>query len=79
MDEADLTVAAVIRQARIMLGYTQMDVAEMADMSWGEYQRIEYGKRSVRNMSMKHGLALCKALHLDPYQLVFGKQWSDLE
>ena len=35
MDEADLTVAAVIRQARIMLGYTQMDVAEMADMSWG--------------------------------------------
>ena len=50
MDEADLTVAAVIRQARIILGYTQMDVAEMADISFGEYQRIEYGQRSIRNV-----------------------------
>lgn len=32
MDEADLTVAAVIQQARIMLVHTQMDVAEMADI-----------------------------------------------
>lgn len=40
MDEADLTIAAVIRQARILLGYTQMQVAEFADMSFGEYQRM---------------------------------------
>lgn len=75
MDEVDLTVAAVIRQARIMLGYTQMDVAEMADISFGEYQRIEYGQRSIRNVSMKHGLALCQALNLDPYLLVFGRSY----
>lgn len=75
MDEADLTVAAVIRQARILLGYTQMEVAEMADMSFGEYQRIEYGQRSIRNVSMKHGLALCQALNLDPYLLIFGRSF----
>ena len=72
MDEAELTVAAVIRQARVLHGYTQMEAAEMADMSFVEYQRLEYGKRSIANISMKHGLALCRALNLDPYLLVFG-------
>ena len=75
MDEADLTIAAVIRQARILLGYTQMQVAEFSDMSFGEYQRIEYGQRSIRNVSMKHSLALCQALNLDPYLLVFGRSY----
>ena len=72
MDEAELTVAAVIRQARVLQGYTQMEAAEMADLSFVEYQRLEHGKRSIANISMKHGLALCRALNPDPYLLVFG-------
>ena len=72
MDEAELTVAAVIRQARVLHGYTQMETAEMADLSFVEYQRLKHGKRSIANISMKRGLALCKVLNLDPYLLVFG-------
>ena len=43
----DQITVAIIRQARIILGYTQMEVAELADISFGEYQHIEYGTRSI--------------------------------
>ena len=75
MDEAELTVVAVIRQARVLHGYTQMEAAELAGLSFGEYQRLEYGKRSIANISMKHGLALCRALNPDPYLPVFGRSF----
>ena len=41
MDEADLTIAAVIRQARILLWYTQMQVAEFADIKLSRSRRAE--------------------------------------
>ena len=78
MSEQDmnLVVAAIVRAARLELGYTQLQVSEMADISFGEYQRIEYGQRALENVSFKRGLALCKVLRLDPYLLIFREtEW----
>lgn len=75
MDEVKRT-AAVIRQARLMLGLTQMDVAGIAGINLGQYQRLEYGIRPLSACSMKVGLSICYALHLDPFLLVLHKtEW----
>lgn len=42
-----------------------------------QYQRLEYGERSVGNVKMRFGLAVCAILEIDPFELVpwFPEEW----
>ncbi len=61
----------MLSQARYRLGYSQQQVATRVGIHIRQYQRLEYGERDVRNVTMTQGLALCSVLKIDPYLLVF--------
>ncbi len=70
--------AEMLREARLRKGYSQQAVAAMIGVHIKQYQRLEYGERSIRNSSMKIGLSVCKVLDIDPYELVFGGELQSL-
>ena len=55
---------------------SQMQVATLAGINIGQYQRLEYGVRDFEQCSMKVGIAICYVLNLDPFLLVLKKtEW----
>ena len=68
----------IIRQARIRLGLSQQQVATLISIQIRQYQRLEYGERSVGNVKMRFGLAVCAILEIDPFELVpwFPEEWQ---
>ena len=62
----------MLRNVRLSKKMTQQTVANMANMYVREYQRLEMGERTMENVSMEHGLAVCDVLGIDPYEIVFG-------
>ena len=62
----------IIRDARISMGYSQQQVADLIGVNIRQYQRLECGERQIKNASMKLGLALCAVLGIDPFILIFG-------
>ena len=66
-------VGAILRKAREMQGMSQMQVASLAGINLGQYQRLEYGIRDFELCSMKVGLSICFVLNLDPFLLVLQK------
>lgn len=48
--------ARMLREARLRMGYSQQEVANIIGVHIKQYQRLEYGKRDIRNCSMKTGL-----------------------
>ncbi len=71
--------AKMIREARLNLGYSQQHVANLVGISIQAYQRFEYGKRDIRNASLKVGLAICACLWIDPLSLVFGGDFEKVD
>ena len=64
----------ILRRARLMQGMTQ--VAALAGINLGQYQRLEYGEREFSSCSMKVGISICYVLNLDPFLLVLQKtEW----
>lgn len=61
---------ATLHRRREQLGMTQYQVAKAAGVNLRQYQRIESGERSMSGTSLRIGLAICKALKLDPYRFV---------
>ena len=59
--------AEILRDRRLELNMTQIEVAVEANIQLRQYQRLEYGEFSMTNTSMKVGLAVCRALELDPF------------
>lgn len=70
--------AKILRNRRVELGMSQMDVAMNAEIQIRQYQRFEYGDRRLSNSSMILGLRVCAVLKLDPYEFVFesGTDWT---
>lgn len=66
-------VGKILRKAREMQGMSQMEVATLAGINLGQYQRLEYGIRGFELCSMKVGLSICYVLNLDPFLLVLPK------
>lgn len=66
-------VGKILRKAREMQGMSQMQVASLAGINLGQYQRLEYGIRDFELCSMKVGLSICFVLNLDPFLLVLHK------
>ncbi|MDD6050974.1 MAG: helix-turn-helix transcriptional regulator [Clostridiales bacterium] len=66
----------ILGKAREMQGMSQMQVATLAGINLGQYQRLEYGLRDFDQCSMKVGIAICYVLNLDPFLLVLKKtEW----
>ena len=57
----------ILRDRRLELNMTQMEVALEADIQLRQYQRLEYGEFTMSRTSMRVGLAVCRALELDPF------------
>ena len=66
-------VGAILRKAREMQGMSQMQVASLAGINLGQYQRLEYGIRDFELCSIKVGLSICFVLNLYPFLLVLHK------
>lgn len=66
-------VGAILRKAREMQGMSQMQVASLAGINLGQYQRLEYGIRDFELCSMKVGLSICFVLNLDSFLFVLHK------
>jgi len=67
----------MLRKARQRKGLSQQQVAVIAGVHIRQYQRLEYGERSVGNVKMRFGLAVCAILEIDPFELVswFPEEW----
>ena len=68
----------MLRKARQRKGLSQQQVAVIAGVHIRQYQRLEYGERSVGNVKMHFGLAVCAILEIDPFELVpwFPEEWQ---
>lgn len=62
-----INTVAYYRQA---LGLSQQKLANLAGVHINQVQRLEYGKINPANMSLKNGLALAKALGIEPDKLL---------
>ena len=62
--------ARMITEARLRMGYSQQIVSDLAGVSIRQYQRLEYGERSIGNVNMRFGLAVCAILEINPFELV---------
>ena len=62
----------ILRERRMELCLTQMDIARECGIELQQYQRYEYGESAIANSRMKIGLRICAVLELDPYEVVFG-------
>lgn len=51
-----------VQTLRLVRGLTQQELAERANMTVSQLQRIEYGERKVENLSLKTAIALATAL-----------------
>ena len=61
----------ILRERRMELCLTQMEIARECGIELQQYQRYEYGKRSLAKSRMDIGLRVCAILELDPYDLIF--------
>lgn len=71
--------AEILKESRIKLGMSQMDVAMNAGILLQQYQKFEYGDRQLSNSSMILGLRICAVLEIDPYKLVFENSTGWIE
>ncbi len=65
----------MIREARIRMGYSQQEVAALAGVHIRQYQRLEYGEREIHRINMQFGMTVCAILGLDPFLLIFGRDF----
>ena len=68
----------ILRSARKKSGLSQLQLATELDVQVRQYQRLEYGERSIGSVNMRFGLAICAILELDPFDLVqwFSEGWQ---
>ncbi len=76
MSERGECAGLILREARLRMGYSQLEVATLVNIQIRQYQRFEYGERDIRHASMQLGLAICAVLGIDPFLLVFGQDFS---
>ena len=74
MKRTETRESQILRAARKKSGLSQLQLAAELDIQVRQYQRLEYGERPFSSVNIKVGLTLCRILHLDPYDLVFGEK-----
>lgn len=66
----------ILRKARLKKAMSQQQVASAAGVHVRQYQRLEYGERTMGCVNMRFGLTVCAVLEVDPFDLVL--QISDI-
>ncbi len=74
MNREFFSQGGIIRQSRIAKGLSQQKVATLLGIHVRQYQRLEYGERSIGKVNMELGLSLCRVLEIDPFLLVFDSR-----
>lgn len=69
-EQANTRESETIRQSRMAKGLSQQQLATLLGVHIRQYQRLEYGERSIRKVNMGLGLSLCRTLGIDPFLLV---------
>ena len=70
MNRRNTRETEILRKARQKMGFSQQQVATLAGVHIRQYQRIEYGERSMGSINMRFGLAVCAILEINPFDLV---------
>ncbi len=68
----DKNEGAILRQRRLELGMTQMEVARESGIELQHYQQFEYGVRPFSNCRLRIGLRICAVLELDPFEFILS-------
>lgn len=55
----------IFREKRLVLGLTQQQVADLAKVSYCQYQRFESGERNIMTASFQIACRVIKALNMD--------------
>ena len=55
----------ILREKRLVLGLTQQQVADLAKVSYCQYQRFESGERNIMTASFQIACRVIKALNMD--------------
>lgn len=80
MDEVQESLIRNMKRARSALGYSQMKLAELCDLSAGFIAEIETGKKFPSSSTL---LKISQALGLRPYQLFLddekSREWNRTE
>ena len=70
VDRHDTIATRKLREARLKKGFSQQQVAAIAGVHIRQYQQLEYGERSMKNINMRLGLAVCALLEINPFEIV---------
>lgn len=70
MNRQETRVTEMLKNARMRKGLSQQQVATLAGVHIRQYQRLEYGERTIESLNMRFGLAVCAILEINPYDLV---------
>lgn len=74
MENIQELLATNIKLARQKLGYSQMKLAELSDLSTGFIAEIEVGRKFPSSSSLQK---IADALGLKPYQLLIDREEKD--
>lgn len=74
MDDIQNLLARNIKEARTKLGYSQLKLAEITDLSPVHVNDLEQGRKWVSAKTLDR---LARALAMEPYQLLIDKEVSD--
>lgn len=62
----------ILREKRLVLGLTQQQVADKANISYSQYQKFESGERNIMTASFKIACQVILALDMDVYKFYKG-------
>ena len=58
MNRQETRVTEMLKNARMRKGLSQQQVATLAGVHIRQYQRLEYGERTIESLNMRFGLAI---------------------
>ena len=73
------TAAAVLSERRQMLRMTQQEVADRANITLRQYQRLESGKRNILTSSFGLACRIIEALDMDVSKFYHGDYYLEEE
>ena len=73
------TAAAVLSERRQMLRMTQQEVADQANITLRQYQRLESGERSILTCSFGLACRVIEALDMDVSKFYHGEYYLEEE
>ena len=73
------TAAAVLSERRQMLRMTQQEVADQANITLRQYQRLESGERSILTSSFGLACRVVEALDMDVSKFYHGDYYLEEE